>query len=169
MSLQISVIGSSEASNKGLQLAHSVGRELGKQGVTVVTGGLFGIMEAVSKGVKETGGTTVGILPGADPSAANQYVDIRVCTGIGYARNVVVVRSGLSVIAIEGAYGTLSEIAHALGDGIPVIGLDTWSFQREGRDGESMMVAKNPVEAANMAIGAAKERYRWIMNQGRNE
>ena len=111
MSLQISVIGSSEASNKGLQLAHSVGRELGKQGVTVVTGGLFGIMEAVSKGVKETGGTTVGILPGADPSAANQYVDIRVCTGIGYARNVVVVRSGLSVIAIEGAYGTLSEIA----------------------------------------------------------
>jgi len=116
---QISVIGASEASIEAILLAEEVGRGLGERGVTVVTWGLPGAMEAASRGAKEAGGTTIGILPGSDPAEANPYVDIPFCTGIGYARNVIVVRSGRAVIAGAiagaGAFGALSEIAHALG------------------------------------------------------
>ena len=158
MSMQISVIGSSEATPETMRLAEEVGRELGKRGVTVVTGGLAGVMEAASRGAKEAGGITIGILPGSDPAEANSYVDIPICTGIGYARNVIVVRSGRAVIAIAGAFGTLSEIAHALGDNIPVIGLNTWSFSRNGQEDESMILAQDPADAVEKALDAASKR-----------
>ena len=158
MSLQISVIGSGEATPEAIRLAEEVGRELGKRGVTVVTGGLFGVMEAVCRGTKETGGTTIGIMPGSDPTEANPYVDFPICTGIGYARNVIVVRSGRAVIAIAGAFGTLSEIAHALGDNIPVIGLNTWSFSRNGQEDENIILAQNPADAVDKALDAARKR-----------
>ena len=158
MSPQISVIGSGDASPEAIHLAEEVGRELARQGATVVTGGLFGVMEAASRGAKEAGGTTIGILPGSDPSEANLYVDIPICTGIGYARNVIVVRSGRAVIAVSGAFGTLSEIAHALGDNIPVIGLNTWSFSRNGQTNETMIIALDPADAVEKALAAARKR-----------
>ena len=118
----------------------------------------MGIMEAACRGAKEAGGLTIGIIPGTDPADANPYVDIPICTGIGYARNLVVVRSGRAVIAVSGAYGTLSEIAHALGDGIPVIGLNTWTISRQGEVDPNIIQAHNPLDAVDKAIEAARSR-----------
>ena len=136
----ISIIGESNASHKNYSLAEEVGRLLAEAEVTVVCGGMGGVMEAVCKGASNAGGRTVGILPGVNPSDANPWVDIPICTGLGHARNVIVVRSGLAVVAIGGAYGTLSEIGHALSDEIPVIGLNTWSFNREGNEDDSLHI-----------------------------
>ncbi len=157
--LVIAVIGGSNADEEALSLGYQVGAELAKRGVVLVCGGLGGVMEAACKGAREHGGTTVGILPGSDPSEANPYVDIPICTGIGYARNVIVVKSGRAVIAIDGAFGTLSEIAHALGDEIPVVGLKTWSFSVHGQQPVGAMIpASGPVDAVEKAIAAAKRR-----------
>lgn len=159
LNLQISVIGSGEtATEADLLLAEEVGIELGIRKITVVTGGLFGVMEAVCRGVKQSGGTTIGILPGNDPSKSNDYVDIKICTGIGYARNLAVVKSGLAVIAVSGAFGTLSEIGHALGDDIPVIGLDTWFLYRKGLVDHNIIVATSPKDAVDKAFAAASKR-----------
>jgi uncharacterized protein (TIGR00725 family) len=94
-----------------------------------MTGGLGGVMEAASRGARKGGGTTIGLLPGADRSAANRYVDIAIPTGLGEARNALVVRAADAVIAIGGAYGTLSEIALALKGGKRVVGLGTWDIE----------------------------------------
>ena len=126
--LLISVIGGNAPPPEVLQAAEQVGRELTEHDVVVVCGGLGGVMEEACKGAKSAEGTTVGTLHGSDPSEANPYVDIPVCTGMGYARNAAVVKSGRAVIALHGAYGTLSEIGHALADGIPVVGLGTWEL-----------------------------------------
>jgi uncharacterized protein (TIGR00725 family) len=95
----------------------------------LVCGGLGGAMEAACRGAKQAGGTTVGILPGSDRSAANEFVDVAVPTGLGEARNALVVRTADALIAVGGGYGTLSEIALALRGGKPVIGLDTWQIE----------------------------------------
>jgi len=158
MARLIAVVGGNEASPENLRLAEEVGRELGRRGVVVVCGGFGGIMEAACRGAKETGGITVGILPGSDPSAANPYVDIPICTGMGYARNVVVVKSAESVIAVDGAYGTLSEIAHALGEDVPVIGLNTWSLAIDGQQDQSIIRAETAVDAVEKALEAAQRR-----------
>ena len=158
MTSLIAVVGGNEASPENLHLAEEVGRELARRGVALVCGGLGGIMEAACRGAKEAGGTTVGILPGSDPSAANPYVDIPICTGMGYARNVVVVKSAGAVIAVNGAYGTLSEIAHALGEDVPVIGLNTWSLAIDGRQDQSIIRAENAVDAVEKALEAAQRR-----------
>ena len=111
--------------NHTAQVAETLGRELGSRGHDVVCGGLGGVMEAVGRGMAETEGRTIGILPGEDPVAANRFVDVPIATGMGAARNVLVVRNGTAAIAVDGAAGTLSEIAHALDMGRPVAGLDT--------------------------------------------
>ena len=154
----ISVIGASQAQPEILVMAEEVGRELAKRGVTLVCGGLGGVMEAACRGAKAAGGSTVGILPGNDPQQANPWVDIPVCTGLGYARNVIVVRSGQAVISVGGAFGTLSEIGHALSEGIPVIGLNTWSLSQNGREDHSIILAQNPQEAVEKALEAASTR-----------
>ena len=115
-------------------------------------------MEAVCRGSKLAGGTTIGILPWNDPRDANPWVDIPICTGIGYARNVIVVKSGRAVIAVGGAFGTLSEIGHALGDNIPVIGLSTWQLSRNGDIDPSILVASDPADAVRQALQAAHRR-----------
>ena len=97
----------------------------------------------------------MGILPGDDPKAANRYVDIPICTGIGHARNVLVVKTGRAVIAVDGSYGTLSEIAHALAEGIPVVGINTWTFLREGELDSGVILADNPVDAVERAVKLA--------------
>ncbi len=100
----------------------------------------------------------IGILPGESRQAANPYVQIPIVTGIGYARNVAVVKSAQAVIAIGGSYGTLSEIGHALQSGIPVIGLNTWSLSRNGQQDNSIILAQNPTEAVNKALGLTKNQ-----------
>ena len=154
----ISVIGGSQATPEIEALAEQVGRDLARRGATVVCGGLMGVMAAVCRGAKEAGGTTIGILPGGDPKAANQWVDIPICTGIGYARNVVVVLTGRAVIAVDGAYGTLSEIGHALGADIPVIGLGTWSLSRDGSIDNGIILANDPADAVEKALESARKR-----------
>ena len=154
----IAVIGGSQCSSREAKLAEKVGRELARRGATLVCGGLGGVMEAACKGASSEGGLTIGILPGENPQAANPYVQIPIVTGIGYARNVAVVKSAQAVIAIGGNYGTLSEIAHALQSDIPVIGLNTWSLSRNGQLDESIIPAQSPAEAVNKALSLAKNR-----------
>ena len=167
----ISVIGSSKpSSQEHVELAEAVGRELAKRGIMVVCGGLTGIMEAVCRGAKSEGGTTIGILPGHLVNDANKYVDIPIVTSMGYSRNVIVVHSGRAVIAVGGAFGTLSEIGHALGDGIPVVGLKTWELSRNG-DGlpvnGAIIQATDPVDAVDKALAAAAARDR-VAEPGKN-
>jgi uncharacterized protein (TIGR00725 family) len=151
----IAVIGGGQCSKKEAKLAEEVGRELARRGAVLVCGGLGGVMEAACKGASSEGGTTIGILPGDDNKAANPYVQIPIVTGLGYARNVAVVKSAQAVIAIGGSYGTLSEIGHALQSGIPVIGLNTWSLSRNGREDKSIIPAQSPTEAVDKALEPA--------------
>jgi len=152
----IAVIGGSHCSPEEAQMAEAVGCELAKRGATLICGGLGGVMEAACKGAASEGGGTVGILPGDQGEAANPYVQVPIPTGMGYARNVIVVKSAQAVIAIGGSYGTLSEIAHALQNGIPVIGLNTWALSIKGREDNSINPAQNPVEAVEKAFALAK-------------
>jgi len=148
----IAVIGGSQASRKEIRLAEEVGSELAKKGATLVCGGLGGVMEAACRGASSEGGTTIGILPGENRQAANSYVQIPIVTGMGYARNVAVVKSAQAVIAIGGSYGTLSEIGHALQSSIPVIGINTWSLSKNGKLDSSIIPAENPAEAVEKAL-----------------
>ncbi len=148
----IAVIGGGECSAQEAELAEEVGRELARRGTILVCGGLSGVMEAACKGASLEGGVTIGILPGDNNKKANPYVKIPIVTGIGYARNIAVVKSAQAVIAIGGSYGTLSEISHALQSGIPVIGLNTWSLSRNGQLDNSIIPTQNPTEAVNKAL-----------------
>jgi len=150
--ITIAVIGGSQCTVEEEALAEAVGRELARQGIILVCGGLDGVMQAACKGVREEGGITVGILPGDSPRMANPYVLIPVVTGMGHARNVAVVRSAQAVIAIDGSYGTLSEIGHALQSGIPVIGLNTWSLSKKGQVDHAIISVGTAVEAVDKAI-----------------
>ncbi len=156
----IGVIGGGNCSPDEEKLAEEVGRELAKRGAVVVCGGLGGVMAAACRGAASQGGMTIGILPGNDPRHANPDVQIPIVTGLGYARNVIVVKSSRAVIAIGGRYGTLSEIAYALQYGIPVIGLDTWSFSRCQEEDKSIDRAGSPQEAVDKALKAAGKRKR---------
>jgi uncharacterized protein (TIGR00725 family) len=113
-------------------------------------------MEAACQGAKARGGITVGILPGADRREANRYVDIPVVTGLGEARNAVVVRSADAVIAVSGGYGTLSEIGLALKMGRPVVGLGTWELCQQGRPAAAIIRADTPLQAVDQAISLAR-------------
>ena len=158
--LFIAVIGASKASQAELEIAEQVGREIGRNGAVLVCGGLEGIMEAACKGAASEGGLTVGILPGEHRESANRYVKIPVVTGIGYARNAIVAKSGHAVIAIGGGYGTLSEIAYARQAGIPVIGIDTWTLSNDSvaEANDIIIRAANPAEAVTLAISRAIEK-----------
>ena len=112
-------------------------------------------MEAACKGARSAGGLTIGILPGDDRHAANAYVDVPIVTGMGYARNPIVVKSAQAIIAIDGSYGTLSEIALALQNGIAVIGLGTWALSIHGQADKSIIQARDAEEAVDKAIAAA--------------
>lgn len=121
--MRVSVIGGGRAAGSTLELAERAGECLAEQGHTIVCGGRGGVMTAACRGAAAHEGTTIGILPGTDPTAANPHVDVPIVTGLGHARNVLVALNGDGVIAIGGRYGTLSEIAHALDFGRPVAGL----------------------------------------------
>jgi uncharacterized protein (TIGR00725 family) len=151
----IAVIGGGECSKEEAELAEAVGRKLAKQGAILVCGGLRGVMEAACKGASAEGGITIGILPGDSRQSANPHVQIPIVTGMGYARNAVVVKSAQAVIAIGGSYGTLSEISHALQNDIPVIGLNTWALSRNAQPDNSIIPVQSPTEAVDKALNLA--------------
>ena len=156
----VSVIGGSRCTRQETELAEQVGAELARRGCTLICGGLTGVMAAACKGARSAGGTTVGILPGDRREDANPYVDIPIVTTIGEARNVIVVCSGQAVIAIAGEYGTLTEIAHALRNGIPVVGLNTWSLSKNREIDDSVIVADNAIDAVDKALSAMDSKGR---------
>jgi len=151
----IAVIGGNQCSPQETELAEEVGRELARRGAILICGGLSGVMEAACKGAQSEGGITIGVLPGDNRQAANPYVQIPIVTGMGYARNAIIVKSAQAIIAIDGVYGTLSEIGHALQSGIPVIGLNTWALSRNGRQDNSIIPAQSPSEAVTKALDLA--------------
>ena len=129
MKTNVAVIGGHRASSKYLKIAEEVGRLIAVNGWVLVCGGREGVMEAACRGAKKAGGTTVGILPSLNGEDANPYVDIKIPTGMGYARNFLVARAAQVVIAIAGECGTLSEIAMALSDERAAIGIGTWKIK----------------------------------------
>ena len=144
--LLIAVIGGGSVNEEIYALAEEVGREIAMRQGIVVCGGLYGVMEACCKGAKSAGGMTIGILPGADIDGANSYVDIPVATGQGMARNAVIAHTGRAAIAVDGKYGTLSEIGYFLQLGKPVIGLRTWDVAKD------IIPADTPVQAVETAF-----------------
>ena len=139
------MVGAGRASAEQERAAEEVGRRLGEAGAVVVCGGLGGVMEAACRGAKSAGGTTVGILPGTRRQDANRFVDVAIATGLGEARNALVVRAADALVAVGGEYGTLSEIALALKTGTRVVGLRSWAI-------DGVEEADSPEEAVQRAL-----------------
>jgi uncharacterized protein (TIGR00725 family) len=154
--MMISVVGGDRASEEALALAEEVGRELADRGCALVCGGRGGVMEAACRGARSHGGHTIGILPTKDRSGMNPYVEFPIVTGIGFARNAVVVLSADAVIAIEGSYGTLSEMALALAYRKPVVSLGSWTFTRHGHKPPPVIQASDARDAVEKAMAAAR-------------
>lgn len=154
--MYISVIGASKCSKDIYKLAYEVGREIARKKATLICGGLGGVMDASAKGAKEAGGITVGILPGDTRIGVSKYLDISLPTGMSEARNILVVKAANAVIAIGGEYGTLSEIAHALKMGTPVIGLKTWDIGKDEFGVSRIIRVDDPISAVEKAYELAK-------------
>ena len=148
----IAVVGGGATGVEEESLAEEVGRLLAERGAIVVTGGLGGVMAAACRGAKEAGRLTIGLLPGADPATANEWVDVAIAPGMGEGRNVLVARAAAAVIAIGGEFGTLSEIALALKLGRPVIGIETWEMTRSGLSLDPILRAKDAAQAVELAF-----------------
>lgn len=144
----VSVIGGRTCNKEVEQLAIKLGKKLAKVADILVTGGLSGVMKAVSAGFKSGGGLTIGILPSYNKEDANSFIDIVIPTGLGLARNVLVVKSADVVIALPGEAGTLSEIAYCLQFGLPVISLNSWELP-----------GIIQVKTIDEAVKAVKERF----------
>jgi uncharacterized protein (TIGR00725 family) len=147
--LYIAVIGASQPTPEQVEAAEDVGRGLGSAGAVVINGGGGGVMAAASRGAHEAGAVVVGILPGQDHDAANEWVSVALPTGLGELRNGLIVRAADAVVAVGGAYGTLSEIALALTAGVGVVGFDTWSI-------EGVELADTPAAAVERALELAE-------------
>jgi len=143
--VRIGVIGGSRAKAAALVQAREVGRLIARYGAVLVCGGLGGIMEEAAGGAHGEGGLTIGILPGTQPSDANPHIDVALATGLGYTRNSLVAMNADVLIAIDGEYGTLSEIAYARIYGKTVIGLGTWEVK-------GVVPAASPEEAVRLAF-----------------
>ena len=164
MRLMISVIGGSEAGSSALEAAERVGAEIARQGAVLVSGGRGGVMEAACRGAKREGGLTVGILPMDSHNYANKYVDIAIPSGFGHARNYLVARAGMGVIAIDGAAGTLSEMAIAWFSDRPIASVASsggWAEQLAGkkidhRRRDTVYAAESPEDAVRYIVRAIR-------------
>jgi len=155
--MMIGVIGGDNAPPDVLPQAEAVGREVARRGHILLCGGRYGVMEAACRGAREAGGHTIGILPGPDRDDMNDYVEFPIVTNLGTARNAIVVLSSDALIAIDGSYGTLSEIAIALVHGKPVVGLGTWRISdASGVEDQRIVRASDPVAAVDAAVAAAE-------------
>ena len=137
------------------RVAEEVGRAVAEAGAVLVCGGLGGVMEAACRGAQAGGGITVGILPGRDRSEANRHVDVAIPTGMGEARNALVVRAADVLVAVDGEFGTLSEIALALRTGTPVVGIATWELSMGGQEVDAILRIHDPVAAVEAALALA--------------
>ncbi len=143
---RVAVIGGKNAAPELLAAARTVGRLLAEAGAVLVCGGLSGVMEEAARGARDAGGLTLGILPGPDVAAANPYIDIPVATNLGFTRNSLVALNADALIAIDGEFGTLSEIAFANIYGKRVVGYRTWEVR-------GVLAAETPEEAVRLALG----------------
>ena len=153
----VAVVGPGDATDNEAALAHAVGAELARRGAVVVCGGRGGVMEAAARGARDAGGTVLGILPGPDRGEANDHVSVAVATGMGELRNGLIVRTADAVIAIGGAYGTLSEIALALKIGRPVVGLSTWELARGGTADGGIVLCDDAASAVERALSLIRD------------
>jgi uncharacterized protein (TIGR00725 family) len=151
----IAVVGPGEASTVELSTAEEVGAAIAEAGCGLVCGGLGGAMEAACRGARSRGGLTLGLLPGLDRDAANGWVVVAVPTGLGEARNALVVRASDAVVAVGGGWGTLSEIALALKTGVPVVGVGTWEVARDGSPAGGIVRADDARSAVAAALRLA--------------
>lgn len=155
---QVAVIGSGGCAqdSETARLAGEVGRRLAEAGVSLVCGGLGGVMEAACRSAAEVGGTAIGIVPGNAVAEANPHCTHVVATGIGHARNFAVVSSGEVVIAIGGEWGTLSEIGFARAIGRTVVALDSWGLRGRGamEGAPGLLPAASAREAVELALAA---------------
>ncbi len=142
----IAIIGAGQCSDKVKKLAYTAGKFVAQLGGTVVCGGLGGVMEAAAQGAKEGGGTTIGIIPTANKKDANKFIDYVIVTGMGEARNALVIKTADAIIAFEGKFGTLSEIAFALQSGKPTISVGSWDIDSQ------IIKEDNPEEAVKIAF-----------------
>lgn len=143
--LRIGVIGGAAPDRESFRTAYSVGRLIAEKGAILVSGGLTGVMEAAARGCREAGGLSIGILPGENRETSNPYIDIPIATGLGYSRNALVVMNSDVLIAVDGKYGTLSEIAYSCVQGKPVFGINTWDIQ-------GVQPVQSPEEAVTKAV-----------------
>lgn len=143
--VRIGVIGGASPEERWRQMAFEVGTLIAKSNAVLVCGGLGGVMEAAAKGAKQAGGHTLGILPGSSHQDANPYIDISIATGLGYTRNSLVAMNADSLIAVDGQYGTLCEIAYGIIYGKKVIGIGTWTIQ-------GVQVVSSAEEAVKLAL-----------------
>ncbi|WP_372910870.1 TIGR00725 family protein [Salinigranum sp.] len=151
--MRVSVIGGSDVDAETVGVARALGTRLGERGHTVVCGGLGGVMRGVCAGARDAGGHTVGILPGERVADANPFVETAVATGLGHARNALVVMNGDAVVAVAGSGGTLSEIGYAFVFDRPVAGLRTHTV-------EGVHACETPAEAVDYVERAVAERER---------
>jgi uncharacterized protein (TIGR00725 family) len=151
----VAVVGPSAGTPAELAIGEAVGRLLAEAGAVLVCGGMGGMMEAAAGGAIGAGGRTVGILPSASRLEGNPYLTVAVATGMGEARNAIVVRTADVLIAVHGEYGTLSEIALALKIGKPVVGLGTWELRKAGETDETIVRAKSAEDAVAKALRLA--------------
>jgi len=165
--IKISVIGGSKVDSDIYNLAYEVGREIARNGAVLICGGLTGVMEAACRGARKEGGLTIGILPTMDENDANKYVDIRIPTGMGYARNIPIILSSHAVIAVNGSYGTLSEIAYSLTYNKPIIGLKTWEAKPYYSENTPFIIRADTAEEA--VKKAIKEAVNYIKNPKKAE
>jgi len=143
--IRIGVIGGARPDPEFRKIAYEVGRILAKKGAVLVCGGLTGVMEAAARGAKKEGGLSIGILPGSSTKETNPYIDIAIATGMGFSRNHLVVMNSDALIAIDGEYGTLSEIAYGCVHKKKVVGIGTWNI-------EGVIPADTPEQAVDSAL-----------------
>ncbi len=158
---QIAVVGAATCDEQTAALAHETGVGVARAGALLLTGGRGGVMAAAARGARESGGWSVGVLPGADESASppNEFLDVTLFTGLGQTRNQILVLSADAVIAIGGGWGTLSEIAFALKYRVPAVLLDSWELRRpDGLADPLLFHARTAADAVTIALQAAAHR-----------
>lgn len=150
--MYIGIIGGSRCSQETAKIAFETGALIAQQGWILVCGGMGGVMEAACEGAFSSNGVTIGILPGGSRDKANKFLTYSITTGLGEVRNSIVVKSSDAIIAFEGSYGTLSEIAFANISGKPVISLNSWKIYTEHNKGNILFVgeAQSPAHAIKM-------------------
>jgi uncharacterized protein (TIGR00725 family) len=143
----VAVCGESDPQTSLSDLAFELGRGIAERNAVLICGGLTGVMEHAARGARAAGGLTIGLLPGDDTDEANQYIDVAIATGLGHARNAILALTADGVVAVGGGLGTLSEIALALRNRRPAVGIQTWRFDRDGRTEPELPVVASPKDA----------------------